>query len=108
MFWSIWIIFGVQTFLGIVGSIYQTIWQHRNEQGTKWYLGSPVDEGSTWDAGTAATTFLTSMGTWFLLVTSLIPITLMVTIEIVKFGQAQFIAWDATIWDNTRDLPALA
>ena len=38
----------------------------------------------------------------------MIPITLLVTMEIVKFAQAVFIQWDATIYDEERDLCALA
>jgi phospholipid-transporting ATPase len=37
-----------------------------------------------------------------------VPISLLVTLEIVKFIQAQFIALDATIFDETKDMPTKA
>ena len=33
-----------------------------------------------------------------------VPISLIVTMEVVKFFQAQFIQWDAEIYDMTKDL----
>lgn len=34
-----------------------------------------------------------------------VPISLLVTLEIVKFMQAVFISWDATIYDEAKDMP---
>ena len=34
-----------------------------------------------------------------------VPISLIVTMEVVKFFQAQFIQWDTEIYDQTKDLP---
>lgn len=34
-----------------------------------------------------------------------VPISLLVTLEIVKFMQAVFIGWDAAIYDETKDMP---
>ena len=35
----------------------------------------------------------------------MVPISLLVTIEIVKFAQSLFIAWDIFIYDMERDMP---
>jgi len=35
----------------------------------------------------------------------MVPISLLVSIEIVKFAQAVFIAWDINIYDTERDMP---
>ena len=35
----------------------------------------------------------------------MVPISLLVTVEIVKFAQAMFIAWDINIYDTDRDMP---
>ena len=37
-----------------------------------------------------------------------VPISLIVTFEIVKFAQAQFINWDVAIYDEEKDKPAAA
>lgn len=44
-------------------------------------------------------------GTWMLLFANLVPISLIVSMELVKFFQAQFIQWDITVYDEERDLP---
>ena len=43
--------------------------------------------------------------TWILLFTNMVPISLLVTVEVVKFAQAMFIAWDINIYDTERDMP---
>ena len=35
----------------------------------------------------------------------MVPISMLVTIEVVKFAQALFIAWDINIYDTERDIP---
>ena len=44
-------------------------------------------------------------GTWILIFTNFVPISLMVTLEVVKFCQAIFIQWDADIYDHDKDMP---
>lgn len=48
---------------------------------------------------------LLKFGTWMLLFANLVPISLIVSMELVKFFQAQFIQWDITVYDLPRDLP---
>ena len=38
--------------------------------------------------------FFQAFGTWVLLFTNMVPISLLVSVEIVKFSQAKFIGWD--------------
>jgi len=38
-------------------------------------------------------------GTWILLFTNFVPISLLVTLELVKFLQAMFISYDADMYD---------
>lgn len=45
-----------------------------------------------------------SFFTWILLFTNMVPISLLVTLEIVKFCQALFISWDADIYDQDKGL----
>lgn len=48
---------------------------------------------------------LLKFGTWMLLFANLVPISLIVSMELVKFFQAQFIQWDISVYDVERDLP---
>jgi len=43
--------------------------------------------------------------TWILIFTNMVPISLMVTLEVVKFLQAFFITWDHRIYDLEKDMP---
>jgi len=40
-----------------------------------------------------------------LIFVAFIPISLVVTLEIIKFFQAMFISWDASIYDESKDMP---
>ena len=46
--------------------------------------------------------------TFFILYNNLIPISLQVTLELVKFVQAMFISMDVDMYDKTTDTPAVA
>lgn len=48
------------------------------------------------------------LGTWFLSLSNLVPISLLVTLEVVKFMQAMFIQWDYMLYDETKDMPTRA
>ena len=48
--------------------------------------------------------FLKTFFTWILLFTNMVPISLLVTVEVVKFAQALFIQWDINIYDTERDM----
>jgi hypothetical protein len=53
--------------------------------------------------------FIVAFGTWFISFMDLVPISLMVTLEVVKFIQAYFfIQWDIMIYDIEKDMPAKA
>jgi phospholipid-translocating ATPase len=43
---------------------------------------------------------------YFLLLNTLLPISLMVTLEIIKVVEAQWIRWDAKLFDSIRGNPA--
>jgi len=36
-----------------------------------------------------------------------VPISLLISVEMINFIQAKFIAWDMMVYDEARDLPAL-
>ncbi|CAF1402273.1 unnamed protein product [Rotaria magnacalcarata] len=82
------------------------IWNYRNKI-AHWYLGLAY---ATDDKATATVpnhfgyTFLT----FFILFNNLIPISLQITIDLVKFIQAYFINWDVDMYDRETDTPANA
>ena len=57
-----------------------------------------IDE-SSWVASEILS-FIIQIFTWFLLFSNFVPISLVVTLEVVKFIQAQFIQWDVMIFDK--------
>lgn len=81
--------------LCLVASIYIQIFSDANDP---LYIEMPNPRG--------VKGFFTSMGTWILLLANLVPISLLVTMELVKFAQGFFIMWDAEIYSIDKDMPA--
>jgi phospholipid-transporting ATPase len=52
--------------------------------------------------------FFIQLGTWFLMFVNIVPISLMVSLEVVKFWQALFISWDVEMYDKSKDMPTKA
>mmetsp|Transcript_10331 Transcript_10331/g.17361 ORF Transcript_10331/g.17361 Transcript_10331/m.17361 type:complete len:110 (-) Transcript_10331:66-395(-) len=52
------------------------------------------------------TLYLERLGSWVLLLTNFVPISLMVTVETVKFIQARFIEWDASMVSTKTGIEA--
>eukprot|EP01117_Protostelium_nocturnum_P008732 TRINITY_DN3129_c2_g1_i1.p1 TRINITY_DN3129_c2_g1~~TRINITY_DN3129_c2_g1_i1.p1 ORF type:complete len:1130 (+),score=309.69 TRINITY_DN3129_c2_g1_i1:147-3536(+) len=84
--------------ISILSTIGYTTWGKRNAHDA-WYLGFGNGRGiePVW-------AFLT----FVILYNNFIPISLYVSVELVKFGQAYFINNDAKMWDPVSDTPALA
>jgi phospholipid-transporting ATPase len=51
-------------------------------------------------------TLLSRLGTWILIFTNLVPISLLVTMEMIKYIQGMFIAWDVHLYDKEKRMPA--
>jgi len=49
--------------------------------------------------------FFFNIGVWFIALMNFVPISLLVTLEMINFIQAKFIAWDVTIYEENNDLP---
>ncbi|XP_014356918.2 probable phospholipid-transporting ATPase IA isoform X4 [Papilio machaon] len=75
------------------------LWARARHTDTDWYLG--LDEAQNANFGFNFLTFL-------ILYNNLIPISLQVTAEIVRFFQAKFIAMDGEMYHAESDTPALA
>lgn len=84
----------------IIAAAYSTIWQkHFSENAT--YLELEETESGIM-------TFLIAFGTWFLAMMNFVSISLLVTLEMVKFAQAYFISNDILIFDDEKGIPAAA
>lgn len=69
---------------------------------TAWYM-SKLPPGKS-----AALDNFESLGTFLILFNNFVPISLQVTMEMVKLFQAFLIEWDETMYYEPRDMPALA
>lgn len=49
---------------------------------------------------------LINFGKWFLAMMNFVPISLVVSLELVKFFQGMFIEYDTTIYDEDKDISA--
>ena len=77
----------IQLLVCLVAAVFNTIWS-KIYAIDHWYLEMGVDKISV--TGEALITF----GTWFVNMMNLVPISLIVTLEMVKFIQAYFINQD--------------
>jgi len=45
------------------------------------------------------------IGTWMLIMTNCVPISLLVSLEVIKLWQGSFMGWDLLMYDINQDLP---
>lgn len=82
------LIFILQIFICIVGATFNQLWTLRVGQVSHPYLALEVDDAPTDDyefLQGQITDSLTRFGTWLLLFANFVPISLIVTLEVVKF-----------------------
>uniref|UniRef100_A0A4W3IKA7 Phospholipid-transporting ATPase n=1 Tax=Callorhinchus milii TaxID=7868 RepID=A0A4W3IKA7_CALMI len=82
-------------FISLVCSVGSLIWNN-SHYGMFWYLGKASDN------------FGFNILTFIILFNNLIPISLLVTLEVVKFVQALFINWDEDMIYEATNTPAVA
>ncbi|KAJ2760709.1 aminophospholipid translocase, partial [Coemansia nantahalensis] len=92
-------LFGILLALAVLSALGSQIMTSRNRDKLA-YLVLP--------ASSSATTFVKNILTFIILYNNLIPISLMVTMEVVKFQQAQLINADMDMYEESSDTPALA
>ncbi|KAA0196055.1 phospholipid-transporting ATPase IB [Fasciolopsis buskii] len=93
-------LFGVLLFLTVFTFAANIIWTNRNEA-NMWYLNGNAVEY------TAVRTILDFI-TCLILYNTVIPISLPVMLEVVRFIQALYINWDIEMYDPDTDTPAMA
>lgn len=91
-------LFVVLLALSLISAIANEIWTAYIVK-DHWYLGFQ---------GFEATNFFYSLLTFIILYNNLIPISLQVTLELVKFVQAIFINWDIEMYHEESNTPAVA
>lgn len=94
---QILLLLGVLFIMCLLCSIFNLLWNGKHSD-TAWYIG----------LGTSSHNFLYNLLTFFILFNNLIPISLQVTLEVVRFVQAIFINTDLEMYHAETDTPAVA
>lgn len=94
-------IFLMQLVLCAVCAVYYTNWFVVNKNKTELYI--ELKESSVSDDPIIV--FIIQFFTWMLIFTNFVPISLLVTLEMVRFMQAGFIAKDLKIYFEPNDVP---
>uniref|UniRef100_A0A671XSZ4 Phospholipid-transporting ATPase n=1 Tax=Sparus aurata TaxID=8175 RepID=A0A671XSZ4_SPAAU len=95
---QILVLFGCLLAISLVCSIGQTIWKYQYGNDA-WYMD--LNYGGAANFGLNFLTFI-------ILFNNLIPISLLVTLEVIKFIQAFFINWDTDMLYEPTNTPAMA
>ncbi|MCJ8745805.1 hypothetical protein PDJAM_G00134800 [Pangasius djambal] len=96
---QILVLFGILLVMALVSSIGAAIWNKQYKDVECWYLSR---------TGDISLNFWYNLLTFIILYNNLIPISLLVTLEVVKFTQALFINWDREMYYAETDTPAMA
>uniref|UniRef100_A0AAQ4PXC8 Phospholipid-transporting ATPase n=1 Tax=Gasterosteus aculeatus aculeatus TaxID=481459 RepID=A0AAQ4PXC8_GASAC len=96
---QILVLFGILLVMALISSVGAAIWNDKHTEDSCWYLSR---------AGDISTNFAYNLLTFIILYNNLIPISLLVTLEVVKFTQALFINWDMEMYYAETDTPAMA
>lgn len=94
---QILILFSILVVMAFVSAVGTEVWNNQHNM-TDWYL----------NAGKTTPNFGFNLLTFIILYNNLIPISLLVTLEVVKFTQALFINWDLDMYRSNTDTPAMA
>ncbi|KAG5863820.1 hypothetical protein JTB14_001064 [Gonioctena quinquepunctata] len=94
---QILLLFGVLFAMCLVCSIFNVLWINKHAM-TDWYIG--LEDASH--------NFVFNLLTFVILFNNLIPISLQVTLEVVRFVQAIFINMDSEMYHDETNTPAMA
>ncbi|XP_026638963.1 phospholipid-transporting ATPase IB [Microtus ochrogaster] len=95
---QILVLFGILLVMALVSSVGALFW-NGSHGGKSWYI-KKMD--------TSSDNFGYNLLTFIILYNNLIPISLLVTLEVVKYTQALFINWDTDMYYIENDTPAMA
>ncbi|XP_024138862.1 phospholipid-transporting ATPase IA isoform X2 [Oryzias melastigma] len=97
---QILVLFGCLLAISLVCSFGQTVWKYQYGNDA-WYMDLNSPDGGAANFGLNFLTFI-------ILFNNLIPISLLVTLEVIKFIQAFFINWDTDMLYEPTNTPAMA
>ncbi|TKC52768.1 hypothetical protein EI555_011854, partial [Monodon monoceros] len=95
---QILVLFGILLVMALVSSVGALYW-NGSQGGKNWYIK---------EMDTSSDNFGYNLLTFIILYNNLIPISLLVTLEVVKYTQALFINWDTDMYYLGNDTPAMA
>lgn len=90
----------MQITLCLFCALYYTLWFWMTEDDTEQYLDLDSHHNNLFAQ------FIIAFFSWMLLFTNFVPISLIVTLEMVKYFQAFFISWDLGLYYEETDMPA--
>ena len=93
-------VFLMQLALCVTCALFYAIWFSQNKDNTDQYLELTTSQDNT------LLQFVILFFSWMLIFTNFVPISLLVTLEMVKFLQAIFISWDLKLYYEEGDIPA--
>ena len=88
-------VFLIQIIVSSIASFFGTTWMIENLDDAK-YLD--FNENDKWNT-TWGLLFIKTTGTWILIFTNFVPISLLVTLEVVKLFQGTFMFYDLMMYD---------
>ena len=104
MNYQIIIVFILQFIIGIISSIIGNIELYLDRKGLAYIF--PItsqtksnDDNIQSDIRLSASRFFITAGTWIILINNIVPISLLMTLEMVKYLQGTFISWDYHMYD---------
>ena len=92
------VIFFVQLSLSFTGAVLNIIWSYSHFEELRSYVY--IKENNY--KNNILLNLISRIGTWILIFTNLVPISLLVTMEMVKYIQGMFISWDCKIYDREK------
>jgi len=95
---QILIILLFQIFFSIIACLFYFFWYERQKQYISYVFLVPFNFNLL--------IFIKRMGTWILIFTNLVPISLLVTLEMIKFVQGMYISWDIEMYDQQNCISA--
>jgi phospholipid-transporting ATPase len=102
MNFQIMVIFLFQISMSLMGAIFYIIWYDNYFDQLSNYIFYHWNK----DQQNFFVMLLSRIGTWVLIFTNLVPISLLVTMEMVKYIQGMFISWDVDMYDQEKRIPA--
>eukprot|EP00347_Sterkiella_histriomuscorum_P021501 403333759 len=89
----------MQLTMGLLAALLNSIWEVVQYENFRYIRKDDADKHGF------MLNFVIKLGTWVLSLSNIVPISLLVTLECVKFIQAAFIQWDVSIYDLDKDMP---